>query len=132
MRRKRFPPTDPREWLNRARANLARAKAPVVGGYYEDNCFEAQQCAEKAIKAIFVQRAEKFPYVHDLVRLLDLLELNGVTVPKLVKAAGNLTKYAAESRYPGLLAPVSKRECDRAIRIAERVLRWADRLISKP
>ena len=28
----RFPPDDPREWLNRAKGNLARAKAPVPGG----------------------------------------------------------------------------------------------------
>jgi predicted nucleotidyltransferase len=50
---KRFPPDDPREWLNRARSNLAKAKsaadAPDV--YLEDLCFDAQQAAEKAVKA---------------------------------------------------------------------------------
>ena len=29
MRRKRYPPDDPREWLNRARSNLALARAVV-------------------------------------------------------------------------------------------------------
>ena len=38
----RFSPDDPREWLNRARSNLAIAKSRVAGVYLEDLCFEAQ------------------------------------------------------------------------------------------
>jgi hypothetical protein len=41
MGRKRYPPTDPREWLNRARSNLALAKSDTVGALLEDLCFEA-------------------------------------------------------------------------------------------
>ena len=52
----RFPPDDPREWMNRARGNLARAKKREPGFYLEDLCFDAQQAAEKAIKAMFVRR----------------------------------------------------------------------------
>src|SRR6266702_1719074 len=48
----RFPPDDPREWLNRARSNLARARAKIPDAYLEDLCFDAQQAAEKAIKAV--------------------------------------------------------------------------------
>ena len=43
----RFPPDDPREWLNRARSNLALAKNRIPDAYLEDLCFEAQQAAEK-------------------------------------------------------------------------------------
>jgi HEPN domain-containing protein len=73
MARKRFPPTDPREWLNRARSNLALAKSEAVGAFLEDLCFEAHQAAEKAIKAVFVHRGESFPFIHDLAKLLGLL-----------------------------------------------------------
>ena len=31
----RFPPDDPREWLNRVRGNLAKARVPVPGGYLQ-------------------------------------------------------------------------------------------------
>ena len=57
MARKRLPPDDPREWLNRARSNLARARKMIPGVYLEDLCFDAQQGTEKAIKAVFVRRA---------------------------------------------------------------------------
>ncbi|MBI3799108.1 MAG: HEPN domain-containing protein [Deltaproteobacteria bacterium] len=57
----RFPPDDPREWLNRARSNLSRAKAKTPDIYLEDLCFDAQQAAEKAIKAVLLKQGVSFP-----------------------------------------------------------------------
>ena len=62
----RFAPDDPREWLNRARSNMTRAKNRVPDAYLEDLCFDAQQAAEKAIKAVMIMRGIDFPYIHDL------------------------------------------------------------------
>ena len=62
----RLPPDDPREWLNRARSNLVRARRGEAGVYLEDLCFDAQQAAEKAVKAVLVAHKVDFPYVHDL------------------------------------------------------------------
>lgn len=57
-------PTGPHEWLRRARSNLARARAhrnlPDV--LYEDLCFDTQQAAEKAIKALLVHRLKMSHY----------------------------------------------------------------------
>ena len=77
----RYPPDDPREWLNRAESNLALAKNRVEGAYLEDLCFQAQQAAEKSIKAVMIKRGIDFPYVHDLRRLLALLQDAGEEVP---------------------------------------------------
>ena len=46
----RYPPEDPREWLNRAQSNLVLAGMQGDRIYLEDLCFNAQQAAEKAIK----------------------------------------------------------------------------------
>ncbi len=35
---RRYPPDDPREWLNRARSDLALAAAQGAGVYLEDLC----------------------------------------------------------------------------------------------
>ena len=35
---KRFPPDDPREWLNRAKSNLAQARARIENVYLEEIC----------------------------------------------------------------------------------------------
>src|SRR5262245_17751648 len=132
MARKHYPPTDPREWLNRARSNLALARTDTVGAFYEDLCFEAQQAAEKAIKAVFVHRGASFPFIHDLDRLLDRLERSGLKIPKYVRQSDDLTPFAVAARYPGLAGPVTKRQHRRAVRIAEAVPRWAERQLGKP
>jgi HEPN domain-containing protein len=129
MERKRFPPDDPREWLNRARSNLAHALEVSPEVLHEDLCFDAQQAAEKSIKAVFIGRGDTFPYIHELAKLLRRLQKNGVTIPKYVWDADKLTRFAAVMRYPGEDA-VSRREYRRAVRIAAAVLRWAERQVA--
>ena len=122
----RFPPDDPREWLNRAKSNLAMAKNRVPEVYLEDLCFEAQQAAEKAIKSVMIERGMEFPYVHDLARLLSLLEAAGELVPEKVIQAVELTQYAMSTRYPSVEQPVSEADYYEAVRIAEAVIVWAE------
>ena len=122
----RYPPDDPREWLNRAKSNLALAKNRVEGAYLEDLCFQAQQAAEKSIKAVLIKRDIEFPYVHDLRRLLALLEDAGEEVPPTVVRAEKLTRYASDTRYPGTAEPVDEQRYRHAIQIAEAVVRWAE------
>jgi len=122
----RLSPDDPREWLNRAKGNLALAKSGIAEAYLEDLCFEAQQAAEKAIKAVMIRRNIEFPYVHDLARLLSLLEAQGESFPGIVRKAEELTRYALVTRYPGFARPVSPQEHAEAVAIAEEVIQWAE------
>ncbi len=124
--RERFPPDDPREWLNRARSNLAKAKTRIVDVYWEDLCFDAQQAAEKAIKAVLIHHGVEFPYVHDLNRLLALLETRGLAIPDAVRRAARLTRYATITRYPGVPEPVSEAQYREAVASAEAVVHWAE------
>lgn len=94
----RFPPDDPREGLNRARSNLAKAKADTEEVYLEDVCLDAQQCAEKAIKAPCIHRVIPFPYIHDLAEWLTLLAQDGEHIPGAVQEAGRLTRFAVLTR----------------------------------
>jgi len=122
----RFPPDDPREWMNRARSDLTQAKSRVPGVYLENLCFNAQQAAEKAIKAVLIARNIEFPYVHNLAHLLSLLEEAGETIPEATRRASDLTEYATITRYPGEVGPVTEREYDEAIAIAAAVVSWAE------
>lgn len=125
----RFPPDDPREWLNRSRSNLSRAKSRILEVYLEDLCFDAQQAAEKAIKALLVKKGVAFPYVHDIAHLLDLLEQTGVQIPDPVRRAEDLTRYAVVTRYPGVAEPVTESHYREAVASAEAVVRWAGEVI---
>jgi len=62
MARKRLPPNDPREWLNRAQGNLARAQKPLPGAYLEDFCCYAanpdlKEGLMKAVRPYVAQEA---------------------------------------------------------------------------
>jgi len=116
-------PSDPCEWLRRARSNLAlAAQAPGQPEIlYEDLCFEAQQAAEKALKAILVGRQRDFRKTHDVGELLDLVTSEGVSVPADVNEARRLTPYAVGGRYPRFGDDVG---------VAERVLRWAESVVA--
>ncbi len=126
----RFPPDDPREWLNRARSNLVRAKNRVSGAYLEDLCFDAQQAAEKAIKGVMIACDIAFPFVHDLDQLLTVLESTGQHVPDEILQAGKLTPYATAARYPGMEQPISEQHYLDALEIAVSVVRWAEDRVS--
>ena len=125
-RPERFPPNDPREWLNRARSNLVHARRETPGVYLEDLCFDAQQAAEKAIKAVMIKRQIDFPHTHDIARLLRMLESDGLDIPEPLERAAELTPYAAVMRYPGIEQPVSPEAHAEAVAAAEAVVRWAE------
>jgi len=97
-------PLDPAVWLERARGNLLLAERGLnfASIYLEDLCFNAQQAAEKALKAACIHYKIDVPKTHSLVRLMDLLGARDVQLPETVLAADILTQYAVETRYPGL------------------------------
>ena len=103
-----------------------KSEGPCVRAYLEDLCFDAQQAAEKAIKAVMIGRGIDFPYIHDLARLLMTLEARGEPIPETIRRAAKLTQYAIHTRYPGLEEPVSESEYQEAVDIAEAVVRWAE------
>jgi HEPN domain-containing protein len=125
----RYPPEDPREWLNRARSNLALASAQGEGVYLEDLCFNAQQAVEKAIKALLIRRHVEFPYVHDIAELLTVLEQAGQELPQVIRQAERLTRFAVFTRYPGIAPPIRPEEYTDAMHIAREVVQWREDLL---
>jgi HEPN domain-containing protein len=118
-------------WLERARSDLllARTALQTPGVKYEDACFHAQQCAEKALKGLLSHLAVDFPRTHAIELLLDLLKANDITVPEAVDEAFALSHYAVQTRYPGEWEPVSREEADVAITSADIVLVWVETTI---
>ena len=122
----------PSDWLRRARSDLALAKVPLpTGVFYEDLCFHAQQAAEKAIKAVYRARKHEFRYTHDVAELLGGLEKRGISIPKPLREAVDLTDFALQTRYPGPAEPVLEDQYHRAIALAEQVVAWAGELVEK-
>jgi HEPN domain-containing protein len=119
------------QWLKRAKSNLLRAKQPkLVDVFYEDLCFDAQQAAEKSLKALLCFYNIQFRFVHDIGELIKTLENNGVSVNDDIKTAVILSTYAVETRYPSLSEPITAVEYNEAVLFAERVYNWVEGLLS--
>ena len=124
-------PEDPREWLRRARSNLARARLghgqPDV--LLEDLCFDAQQAAEKALKALFVLKNAAVPRTHSIADLLTALTPLGLDIPGEIQKAASLTDYAVAARYPGPSEPVLAEDFEAAVELAQAVVTWATGIV---
>jgi HEPN domain-containing protein len=116
-----------REWLRRAKSNLARAKQPKPPeSLWEDLCFDAEQAAEKALKAVLILRGIEFPKTHNIRVLLDLLSAAGMAISPELREAVDLTIYATALRYPGDFEPATEADYRRAVESAELVVRWVE------
>jgi len=108
---------------------LAERGSRLKGVLLEDLCFNAQQAAEKALKAVCIHHNIDFPKTHSLVRLIDLLEAQGLSLPDEIKEADILTQYAVQTRYPGWDEAITPLEYQEALKLAARVLFWAEKMI---
>jgi HEPN domain-containing protein len=119
-----------RLWLRRARSNLALARQPKPEeALWEDLCFDAQQAAEKAVKAVLVLHAVDFPRTHQIGELLAILRQAGHHVPEELGRADSLSEYAVTTRYPDAARPVDESEYRQSVELAERVVRWAEAIV---
>jgi HEPN domain-containing protein len=87
------------DWLAQAERDLEAARGSLATGHYEWCAFQAQQSAEKAIKALlfYFNREER---IHSLVHLLREAKAF-VRVPReLTKIAQELDRHYIQSRYP--------------------------------
>ncbi|MGH9478859.1 MAG: HEPN domain-containing protein [Terriglobales bacterium] len=118
----------PAEWLAMAAEELAVARAltGAPGGLTEAICFHSQQCAEKALKAVYVRFADRLPpRLHALEELLRQIEMAGGTIAGAPAGLKFMTPYATTLRYetPGSATPEQARE---ALALAAAAMAWAE------
>jgi HEPN domain-containing protein len=126
-----------KEWLRRAKSNFEHAvqtdKNNLISNngeiFIEDLCFNFQQCAEKAFKAVLVHNEILFPKTHSISVLIELLLQNNINVPENLLIASTLTLYAVQTRYPSLDDYITEEEYKEALEIAESVYNWAKSMI---
>ena len=115
-------------WWAKARRDVETAAYLSQGERYEEACFFCQQAVEKTLKAVLIARSGKIVKTHDLVFLAGLAKLPS----NCKEPCKELTAVYIASRYPD--SPEFSDEEERSrkfIELAERVLKWAKRIISK-
>lgn len=116
---------NPGNWLNRARSDFFMCANKIPRVLWEDHCYHAQQCAEKALKAMILYHHASFPYTHDLAKLIALLR-GLCEIPAELEEAAILSGYAVEGRYPGFDEPLTETDWREAVQLAKSVLDWVE------
>jgi len=87
--------------------------------------FHAQQAVEKLIKAVLAHQDIEYPRVHDIDRLVDVLEAHQVALPRQARSLDELTPWATQLRYDESL-DVEPLDRGAMATLLNDVARWAD------
>ncbi len=94
-------PSEVPRWLRYAREDLETAELILEHGQVPRSaCFNAQQCAEKGLKAALICFQTPFSKTHELLTLRRLLP-DGFEIGASDEALVRLSRWAVDSRYPG-------------------------------
>ena len=110
------------EWVERAESDFrvaCRESAVTVGPSYEAVCFHAQQCVEKLMKAVLIDRGVSPPRTHDLLALASMVTtaVAGWTCPSM--ELSTLSAAAVGFRYPS--DSVEKEDAEDMLDICTRI-----------
>ena len=118
------------DWWNQCERDLAHARHATADADYEWAAFAAQQAAEKAVKALILNRGGE-PWGHSVTMLLESLPEKADLA--VVEAAFRLDKHYLPTRYPNAFAAghpgkyYTKGEAESAISDAEIVVEFCRR-----
>ncbi|MBN1508650.1 MAG: HEPN domain-containing protein [Sedimentisphaerales bacterium] len=93
-----------REWVAKAEGDFATATREMASRdnpNFDAVCFHAQQCIEKYLKALLIDRGVIPPKIHDLAVLSDLVSPVCPDWHWPVEELRLLTRAAVVFRYPG-------------------------------
>jgi HEPN domain-containing protein len=85
-------------WLAFAREDLRMAELALAEGIFNQACFHAQQCAEKAIKGYLEQQGQSPPRTHRMADLLPMLPAG--LMQEIENALRLLDRFYIPTRYP--------------------------------
>jgi HEPN domain-containing protein len=125
-----------RRWIMTARQDLQAAKSLSKNGFFAHACFLAQQCGEKAIKALWYLY-DREPWGHSIQLLVT--EFTDVSsFPNLeewIQRAASLDRYYIPTRYPNGLPDLTPgdsyflHDAETAIEQAEAFVEFAQKAI---
>ncbi len=120
-----------RDWLEQARRDLKAARDSAEDENFEWSCFQAQQAAEKALKALLRYHNQE-PMGHTLIQLLAMAgQFEGIP-QGMDSIARELDRHYIQPRYPNGFASgypaqyYDLKAAEEAIRQAQTILDFTE------
>src|SRR3989338_3747292 len=109
-----------KKWMDKSERDLTTAKNSLKSRDYYAASFWCQQSAEKAFKALLINRANEFPKIHDLTKLARL----AIAPDSIIEVCAKINPAYTAFRYPDVAKEYTKEETKLAINYSNKVLRW--------
>jgi len=130
--------TEAGRWYSQACSDVAAARDSAAASRFEWACFQAQQAAEKAVKALWFH-LDRDPWGHSVTKLVDSMPDAAAHAPlaEVREEARRLDKLYIPTRYPNGLPGMtpaeaySAKEAEAAIADAQAILGLIRRLLSQ-
>lgn len=87
------------DWWRQSSRDLLHAEHSRDDRDYEWSAFAAQQAAEKAVKALIMEKGGE-PWGHSVTALLEALPTTMAVSSEITEAANRLDKHYIPARYP--------------------------------
>lgn len=118
-------------WWEQAKSDLNAAKNSLKSRNFDWACFQAQQAAEKGLKAFYIQEFNTFKKIHDLSFFAKELK----APDKILELCFRLSPVYAETRYPDGSGKIparrfSEEDTQKNIKHAEVILEWLEKELS--
>jgi HEPN domain-containing protein len=125
-------------WLRQAEKDLESARDSSKAGHYEWTCFQAQQAAEKALKAFLYSKGLRAILTHSIRELVLDCSKYESDFSNLISQAKVLDTYYIPTRYPdGLVGNeipaqyYSEEDASQCINYAGLMLKTVTRFMSR-
>ncbi len=118
------------DWLKQAHSDLKAAEDSAGSSHFEWACFQAQQAAEKALKALIISKGGE-SRTHSINFLLTQLP-EKIKAEHLFSAAKELDKHYIPTRYPDSFSTgiptdfFTLDDAKRAIENAKKIIRFVE------
>ena len=120
-------------WLAYSRENLASAKVLLESNLFNPCLLNVQQCLEKALKSILVEKALGLKRTHSIMELKNTLNNYDIEIDISDEECDLLDSLYLPSKYPiSSVLPNYKPNhelCSKSISIAKRVLEQAGEIV---
>ncbi len=120
-------------WLDYSKENLKSSKVLLESGLYNPCLQNIQQCVEKAMKAILIEKSIKVKKTHSINELRNILDENEIDIELSEDDCDFLDSIYLPSKYPMVsVLPFYEPDeevCQRGINIAESAIQTAQNII---
>ncbi len=123
-------------WFAQSLRDLKVAGDNLKLGNYEWTCFQSQQAAEKAVKALLYVHGRS-SWGHSIVELLNYLGSVEEVSEEIYIAGRELDRHYIPSRYPNVFESgypamyYDRITAERAFESAEKIIRWVEECLKK-